>query len=130
MVLKPRSLKRTVSRKSSVTESVGKPPISRSAANRMIDEVPQQKARSQASLEGMMMSKKKRCSSGKTSEMARLLWIGSGLKKCCGVCTMPTVGSLKRLSARETKLEKGTKSASNTAMKSGGEGNAARCLMA
>src|SRR5579862_7779941 len=96
----------------------------------MIDDVPQQKASSHASLEGMMMSKKNRCSSGKTSEIARLLWIGSGLKKCCGVCTIPTAGSLNKLSAREMKLKKGTKSASSTAMKSGGDGSWARRAIA
>src|SRR5205807_1699238 len=122
--------KRTVSRKSSVTESVGKPPISRSAENRMMDEVPQQKANSQASFAGIMMSKKNRCSSGKTSEIARLLWIGSGLKKCCGVWTIPAAWSLNKQTARETKLEKGTKSASSTAIKSGGDASAARCRAA
>src|ERR1700679_673970 len=119
-----------MSKKSSVTKAVGKPPISISAENRMMDDVPQQKARSHASFEGMMMSKKNRCSSGKTSEIARLLWIGSGLKKCCGVCTMPTAVSLNRLSARETKLKKGTKSASSTAMNSGGDGSRAKCPIA
>src|SRR5580692_3784735 len=96
----------------------------------MTDDVPQQKARPQASLDGMIISKKKRCSSGSTSGTAKLLWIGSGLKKCCGVCTMPMVGSLNKHNARDRKLANGTKSASSTAMNSGGCASPERCLIA
>src|ERR1700680_1601094 len=96
----------------------------------MTEDVPQQNASPQASLEGMITSKKNRCSSGNTAEIAKLLWIGSGLKKCCGVCTMPTVGSLNKHSARERKLTNGTKSASSTAMNSGGFASPDRCSIA
>ena len=51
---------------------------------------------------------------------ARLLCIGSGLMKCCGVCTMPTSSSRNSDSVRSRKFGIGTKSASRMAMKSGG----------
>ena len=75
-----------------------------SASNRMTEDVPQQNAAPQASFDAMTMSKKKRCSSGQTLVSARLLWIGSGLKKCCGVCTTPTSGSSASDSARVRKF--------------------------
>ena len=54
--------------------------------------MPQQKATPQASFAGIRMSKKKRCSSGQTSAAARLVWIGSGLMKCCGRLHHPDGG--------------------------------------
>ena len=42
------------------------------------------------------MSKKKRCSSGQNFVAPRLIWMGSGLTKCCGVCTTPIVGIAKQ----------------------------------
>jgi hypothetical protein len=41
----------------------------------------------------MTISKKNRCLSGHADAHKRLVWIGSALKKCCGVWTIPTSGS-------------------------------------
>ncbi len=78
----------------------------------------------------MTVSKKKRCSSGHSAARLRLVWIGSGLMKCCGVCTIPTSGALCRAIARSMNFGKGTKSASRIATKSGRTFNVAKVRIA
>src|SRR6202166_1039752 len=63
-VFQPDSFSLSDSSMSSVTLSVGKPPTCCSASRRVTEEVPQQNATPQASLEASSTSKKKRCSSG------------------------------------------------------------------
>src|SRR5882724_5821347 len=63
-VFQPDSFSLSDSSISSVTLSVGKPPTCCSASRRVTEEVPQQNATPQASLEASSTSKKKRCSSG------------------------------------------------------------------
>src|SRR5579863_243063 len=99
--------------------------MSRNGWNRMIEEVPQQKAADQASLAGITTSKKNRWSSGQTRVANRLVWIGSGLMKCWGVWTMPTWRSRKSVIARDRKFGIGTKSASRIEMNCGGFGSSA-----
>src|ERR1700742_2460435 len=95
-----------------------------------IDDVPQQNAADQASLAGRTMSKKKRCSSGQNFVAPRLIWMGSGLTKCWGVCTTPIVESGKNDMARLKNCGVGTKSASRIETNSGGSGNLAICFRA
>src|SRR4030088_2098845 len=56
----------------------------------------------------MTISKKNRCLSGHPDAHKRLIWIGSALKKCCGVWTIPTSGSANSPSARFNMLTPGT----------------------
>jgi len=79
----------------------------------MMDYVPQQNAKPLLGRHNNV--KKKRFSSGNTSAIVKLLLIGSGLKKYCGVCTTALFRSRNKHRARKRKLLNGINSASKTA---------------
>ena len=126
-VRQPYSCSRKVVSMSSVTVSVAMPPASTSACTRNTAEVPQQKAAPQASLQGISTLKKKRCSSGHSRAISRLVCSGSALKKCCGVWTMPTSGGVKSGRVRLRMRRLATKSASSSSTNSGGRPVASAC---
>ena len=69
----------------------------------------------------------KRRSSGQTLASDRLDCSGSGLAKCCGVCTIATSSSRNSVIARVRNSGIGTKSASRIAMYCGGSASPATC---
>ena len=99
---------------SSQIASCGKPPISFTRSRRTRNEVPTQKAQPEASLAGWNTSKKMRWSSTQASAAIRLCWIGSALKKNCGVCTTAQASSWNSPTARLRMFGITAKSASST----------------